>query len=460
MPLELPVLDDRRYADLVAEARRLIPVYDTQATWTNHNPSDPGITCIELFAYLTEMLLYRVDRVTAGNQRKFLKLLNGPEWTPGTDLATDIRATVLTVRERERAATAADFERLSTSGFQQWLAVLQRAEQAGAPLDEWWRVTGLDSDDPANLPSTVPSVARAQCAPSRNLDRGTEPERTAHAPGHVSVIVLPNLPSALLPSASLRAALWGYLDERRILTMRHHVVGPHYAPISAEMVVAGAGGTDIAALRDRIVTQLTGFLDRLTGGAAHDGWPFGRDVYVSELFEQIETVEGVDYITDLMLSSACRPEDVQCAEAASIWHPEGDQIGMALSPHHMPLPRFDPASIVVVPNTAVVHGALTVVLSPQDTADPSLVKRQTKAAVRDFFHPLHHGPKPGAVDSTDLNLADLKTELEGLAGVSAATPALQADPARLLVQTGQIAGLHVEAGEIVNMHVRIIVEGA
>ena len=60
MPLPLPNLDDRSYTDLVEEARRLIPTYAPE--WTNHNPSDPGIMLIELFAYLTEMLIYRLNR--------------------------------------------------------------------------------------------------------------------------------------------------------------------------------------------------------------------------------------------------------------------------------------------------------------------------------------------------------------------------------------------------------------
>ena len=54
MPIRLPNLDDRRYAELVEEALELIPVHAPQ--WTNHNPSDPGIMLVELFAYLTEML--------------------------------------------------------------------------------------------------------------------------------------------------------------------------------------------------------------------------------------------------------------------------------------------------------------------------------------------------------------------------------------------------------------------
>ena len=80
MPLQLPNLDDRRYADLVEEARSLIPTFAPE--WTNHNPSDPGITLIELFAFLSEMLIYRLNRVTARNVLSFLKLLNGTDWNP------------------------------------------------------------------------------------------------------------------------------------------------------------------------------------------------------------------------------------------------------------------------------------------------------------------------------------------------------------------------------------------
>jgi predicted phage baseplate assembly protein len=54
-------LDDRTFQDLVSEARMRI----TQSCpeWTEHNVSDPGITLIELFAWMTEMLIYRLNRV-------------------------------------------------------------------------------------------------------------------------------------------------------------------------------------------------------------------------------------------------------------------------------------------------------------------------------------------------------------------------------------------------------------
>src|SRR5215475_2973554 len=141
MPLQLPNLDDRRYADLVEEARTLIPTYAPE--WTNHNPSDPGITLIELFAFLSEMLLYRLNRVTAANILSFLKLLNGEDWDPfakeeeerklteaekgdiarrlkqlsAADLAQliaqQLPKTVLKLRRLERAVSASDFETLA-----------------------------------------------------------------------------------------------------------------------------------------------------------------------------------------------------------------------------------------------------------------------------------------------------------------------------------------------------------
>src|SRR5215470_951432 len=86
-----PKLDDRTYADIVAEAMRLIPRYCPE--WTNHNPSDPGITVLELTAWMTELILYRLNRVPEKNYRAFLTfdLVEGAERQmikEGTQIAT------------------------------------------------------------------------------------------------------------------------------------------------------------------------------------------------------------------------------------------------------------------------------------------------------------------------------------------------------------------------------------
>ena len=57
-PIEL---DDRRFQDLVSEAR--LRINRACPEWTEHNVSDPGITLIELFAWMTELTIYRLNRV-------------------------------------------------------------------------------------------------------------------------------------------------------------------------------------------------------------------------------------------------------------------------------------------------------------------------------------------------------------------------------------------------------------
>lgn len=76
MPIMPPRLDTRRYQDLLDEALARIPVHTPE--WTNFGASDPGVTLIEVFAFLTESLLYRANQVPERNRAKFLQLLGVP----------------------------------------------------------------------------------------------------------------------------------------------------------------------------------------------------------------------------------------------------------------------------------------------------------------------------------------------------------------------------------------------
>ena len=70
MPLVPPNLDDRRFDDLVAEAKRIIA--QTCPEWTDLSPGDPGMVLVELFAHLTEVMLYRLNRLP---DKAFVELL-------------------------------------------------------------------------------------------------------------------------------------------------------------------------------------------------------------------------------------------------------------------------------------------------------------------------------------------------------------------------------------------------
>ena len=89
MPLSdlVPIIDDRTYADLVAEARTRIPRYTPE--WTDLNESDPGIALVELFAWMTELLIYRLGKTPQLNYLKFLELI-GFELTPARPAIVEI----------------------------------------------------------------------------------------------------------------------------------------------------------------------------------------------------------------------------------------------------------------------------------------------------------------------------------------------------------------------------------
>jgi predicted phage baseplate assembly protein len=87
MALPVPNLDDRRFQDLVDDAKRL--VQQRCPEWTDHNVSDPGVTLIELFAWMTDQLVYRLNRVPDRNYVKFLELI-GVTLFPPTAARTQV----------------------------------------------------------------------------------------------------------------------------------------------------------------------------------------------------------------------------------------------------------------------------------------------------------------------------------------------------------------------------------
>jgi hypothetical protein len=263
VPLRLINLDDLTWEDLTAEGRSLIP--SRSPSWTNHNPSDPGITLVELFAYVSEGLIYELNRISANNLLAFLRLINGPGWKPRGSLAEEKRATVLEMRRPHRAVSAEDFEELT-------LAVNETLGQRSQER-----------------------IARAKCIFERNLEDPDPAVRMAEAPGHVSVVVVPARRSH--PSTELLRRVKRALEPVRLLTTRIHVVRPRFLTVSIAVTLTPRRGTNLNVLRDEAVTRLEIFFDPLEGGFDGKGWPFGRSVYVFEVYRLFSQMPSVDYVT-------------------------------------------------------------------------------------------------------------------------------------------------------------------
>jgi predicted phage baseplate assembly protein len=93
MPLEdwSPNLDDRTAEDIVEEVKLRIPRYTQE--WTDWNEHDPGITLIQLFAWMTELIIYRLNQVPDKNFIEFLRLV-GVELKPAAPAKADLTFTL------------------------------------------------------------------------------------------------------------------------------------------------------------------------------------------------------------------------------------------------------------------------------------------------------------------------------------------------------------------------------
>lgn len=295
MPLQLPNLDDLRWRDLIAEGRSLIPSFAEQ--WTNHNPSDPGITLIELLAYVSGTLMYQLNRITDGDVAQFLSLINGPEWKRDQGLLVNDSLSSAEMREISRVAVSADEKRRSIRS----IMATTRA------------VTEEDFD---SLVQSIRGVGRAKCLPRVNLENDDPTSRWLDAPGHVSVVVLP-LHDAL-PTPGLLAQIRQALEPARLLTTRVHVVPPRYVTVGVRLAIVPIRNLHVDdALQNTIVNKIKVFLDPHAGWFDGKGWPSGRDLHISELYQLVAEIPEVDSVGPTKDSQGVSQDEITVAEPLS-----------------------------------------------------------------------------------------------------------------------------------------------
>ena len=153
-----PNLDDRTWQEIVDQARALIPTYAPD--WTDHNPSDLGITLIDLFAWLVEGLIYRLNRVPEKSLIEFLNLI-GITRDPATPAATYVTY--------QLAPTAAPL-------------VLLKGHQVATPQTEQNQAIIFETDQEARiLPINLKKALYLyQEAPNRLFYRNVTPQLGDH----------------------------------------------------------------------------------------------------------------------------------------------------------------------------------------------------------------------------------------------------------------------------------------
>ncbi|MBA4181545.1 MAG: putative baseplate assembly protein [Anaerolinea sp.] len=146
-------------------------------------------------------------------------------------------------------------------------------------------------------------VARARCIQVR-----TDGSGSSVPPGTVEMLILPLVPDdhprtleALQPPPELVEEVRSYLDERRMLGTQLVVDGPAYVGVRVEASIVVQRHHSGEQVRNAVAGRIREYLDPLLGGPNRTGWPFGRDLYLSEMQSVVQAVPGVEYAQDVTL---------------------------------------------------------------------------------------------------------------------------------------------------------------
>lgn len=199
--------------------------------------------------------------------------------------------------------------------------------QGNIPLKLKWKVAGLYFYNPMHIEggSDLPDYEDRFAAILANwrkpsqavtlndyeaLAKATPGLRVARAKitadsieNRISVMVIPYSRSPYpMPDDFFCARVCRFLDTRRLITTRISVEKPHYTRVGVNVRIKAHVSFDEKAIRDRIIPAINTYLHPLHGGDDQKGWPFGRAIYLSDIYALLEPIEGVDCVFDIAFS--------------------------------------------------------------------------------------------------------------------------------------------------------------
>ncbi len=164
-------------------------------------------------------------------------------------------------------------------------------------------------------------VAAAWCLPTRNRDGKVEE-------GWVTVVIVPEQTGSTdlrpFPRQVLLQDVRQYLESRVLANLpseRHiYVKGPEYIEVRVTARVVPLHPEKVDDVKFAITKRLNEFFHPLSGGPERKGWDLGRDIYLSEVYTEIEAVPGVDHVVDLMLAGSIQQIVLSLEMTAALKH--------------------------------------------------------------------------------------------------------------------------------------------
>ncbi|UFH59986.1 baseplate J/gp47 family protein [Sulfurovum mangrovi] len=239
MGLEIPNLDQKAFETRIKEAVAKLPAYGKE--WTEYNYSDPGITIIELLAWMADINSYRLNRIRDDHYEAFLELL----------------------------------------GHHGSGALSERFIEVQKALETPYKAVTLDDFEYLTL--QYPRVAKVKAKADKEANR-------------VSVVVVPeSREHDPRPSEAVKKKIAAYLQERALLTTEVSVVSPDYSTVNVK-IEAKTRYHDPDKLKSLIRDRLQEYLHPVYGGKEKSGWEFGEELHISQIYMLLNRIEGIDTI--------------------------------------------------------------------------------------------------------------------------------------------------------------------
>ena len=150
------------------------------------------------------------------------------------------------------------------------------------------------------------AIGRVKCLQPRPAEAGRI------APGQVYVLVIPRIPhpnrflspEQLQPKEEDIQSLDAYLEDRRLLTTRLDIRSPAYYWVAAQVKLRAAPGVERTEVEKQVLARLYQFLNPLSGGSDGKGWPFGRHLFVSDIYQCLQGVPNIQFIRSVEMFNA------------------------------------------------------------------------------------------------------------------------------------------------------------
>lgn len=161
--------------------------------------------------------------------------------------------------------------------------------------------TAVTSSDFEYLAINTPGlrVAKAKALPNYHPEKGS-------LKGFVTIIVIPFTPLEYFekppqPSDGFKNAICKHINEHRLLGTAIYITGPEYVKVTVSIEISILETYQAENIRTSVIRELNKFLHPVFGGREHKGWIIGRNVYRSEIFEEIEKIKGIKCIRKLLI---------------------------------------------------------------------------------------------------------------------------------------------------------------